>query len=413
METSALGQRSKLAGGAFAALADSGSDGADDQGNESEESIDDAREQLPQIKRQLNPNRQKRNENAKRNERHNKKRAAAEAAAARERQAPIVVGRSITAMIASAVGASSLLHATPADFVRVKEAHFARLLYTNPVCLLTSSAANLRTASAAASASLPAAGALRNVMTVSWLAPTSNRGEFVMTLHAARYTARLVHAEGHRFVLSVPVRGMEALVKSIGACSGSGAVAAAAEAAEDESAGKAAASNEADGSASATAAVSAPAAAESSASAAAAPIVRADKIRQLAVPMCRPGCKSMQIAAHADDDDEEDDGVDAEARADDADDAAAELMAVRGCCAHLVCTVTRALPATDANPASVAHNVLFCRVQRAYVHGAYFQNTQFVAPRGAPPYLSFLGSGGFAHVIAAPPPVASARGSAD
>jgi flavin reductase (DIM6/NTAB) family NADH-FMN oxidoreductase RutF len=313
-------------------------------------------------------------------------------------------------MIASAVGATSLLHATSADFVRVKEAHFARLLYTNPVCLLTSSAANLRSASA----SLPATGALRNVMTVSWLAPTSNRGEFVMTLHAARYTARLVHAEGHRFVLSVPVRGMEALVKSIGACSGSGAVEAATEAAaEGESAGKAAtstSSSETDGSA-AAAAVSAPAAAESSASAAAAPIVRADKIRQLAVPMCRPGCKSMQIAVH--DDDEDDDEVDAEARADDADDAAAELAAVRGCCAHLVCTVTRALPATDANPASVAHNVLFCRVQRAYVHGAYFQNTQFVAPRGAPPYLSFLGSGGFAHVIAAPPQVASTRGAAD
>jgi hypothetical protein len=39
----------------------------------------------------------------------------------------------------------------------------------------------------------------------------------------------------------------------------------------------------------------------------------------------------------------------------------------------------------------------------AYVHSAYFVGQQFVGPRGSPPYLSFLGSGNFAHVVPAPP----------
>jgi len=80
-----------------------------------------------------------------------------------------------------------------------------RLLYTNPVCLLSV-------------VDLPQRKA--NVMTVSWLSPINNKGGFVMSLHKKRYTAHLLKTDG-LFVLSVPVKGMEELVLSIGGISGS------------------------------------------------------------------------------------------------------------------------------------------------------------------------------------------------
>jgi len=59
-----------------------------------------------------------------------------------------------------------------------------------------------------------------NVMTISWLTPTTNaQGGIVLSLHADRYSAALV-LKNKRFVLNIPVRGMESMVRNIGANTG-------------------------------------------------------------------------------------------------------------------------------------------------------------------------------------------------
>lgn len=81
----------------------------------------------------------------------------------------------------------------------------ARLLYSNPVCLLT--------------AGTLSAYSPRNVMVVSWLTPIDNGGCLLMSINARRYTSELLSA-GSLFVLNVPAGGMEPLVLAIGKCSG-------------------------------------------------------------------------------------------------------------------------------------------------------------------------------------------------
>jgi flavin reductase (DIM6/NTAB) family NADH-FMN oxidoreductase RutF len=86
------------------------------------------------------------------------------------------------------------------DIVRVPKGHLARLLYANPVCLLS-----------------VRRGAQTNVMTISWLTPINNEGTMVCSMKATRYTAELLQSH---FVLSVPCEGMQELVARIGSCSG-------------------------------------------------------------------------------------------------------------------------------------------------------------------------------------------------
>mmetsp|Transcript_14850 Transcript_14850/g.34321 ORF Transcript_14850/g.34321 Transcript_14850/m.34321 type:complete len:226 (+) Transcript_14850:2320-2997(+) len=81
---------------------------------------------------------------------------------------------------------------------------FSRLLYTNPVCFLTTVDAETKT---------------ENVMVLSWLTATNNDGAFLFSLNRRRHTSTLLK-EGGVFGLSVPVRGMEDLVRSVGRASG-------------------------------------------------------------------------------------------------------------------------------------------------------------------------------------------------
>jgi flavin reductase (DIM6/NTAB) family NADH-FMN oxidoreductase RutF len=86
----------------------------------------------------------------------------------------------------------------------------------------------------------------------------------------------------------------------------------------------------------------------------------------------------------------------------DAEDQALDLVAVPDCAAYLVCKVESSCPASEQPvPRVQAHNVLFCRVQRAYVHRSYWINGNNFAPSTphTPPYLTFLGSGKFGHVV--------------
>ena len=82
---------------------------------------------------------------------------------------------------------------------------FSRLLYTNPVCFLST---------------LDESPPGRNVMVLSWLTATSNEGTFMCSINRRRHTASVLCSGVSEFVLSVPVMGMEALVRDVGRVSG-------------------------------------------------------------------------------------------------------------------------------------------------------------------------------------------------
>ncbi|KAJ3097505.1 hypothetical protein HK100_005343 [Physocladia obscura] len=97
----------------------------------------------------------------------------------------------------------------------------SRLLYANPVCLLTTSSIILRR---------------RNVMTISWLTAIDNHGHFICSMNANRTSATILKAQnqhntavgsaenastvGALFVLNVPTSDTTQLVASIGSTSG-------------------------------------------------------------------------------------------------------------------------------------------------------------------------------------------------
>jgi len=104
------------------------------------------------------------------------------------------------------------------------EKSFSRLLYTNPVCLLTT--VNSTRTSTSATSSI-ASAPRRNVMVISWLTPTNNTGKFVMSVNKRRHTASILvptppNDDNHNaeFVLCVPVAGMEDLIRNVGKTSG-------------------------------------------------------------------------------------------------------------------------------------------------------------------------------------------------
>uniref|UniRef100_A0A7S2U628 Flavin reductase like domain-containing protein n=1 Tax=Lotharella oceanica TaxID=641309 RepID=A0A7S2U628_9EUKA len=81
----------------------------------------------------------------------------------------------------------------------------SRLLYPNPVCLL----------------SVAPPGKPPNVMACSWLTPANNLGTFIMVINKKRHTASLIHQrEGATFVLSVPTHYERDLVLRIGKATG-------------------------------------------------------------------------------------------------------------------------------------------------------------------------------------------------
>lgn len=124
---------------------------------------------------------------------------------------------------------------------------FSRLLYTNPVCLLSTVADISNEPSgdqvtikkcnrdgAASEKNEPSThiNLQRNVMVLSWLTATNNSGRFLFSINKSRYSTELLapqrsgdidscaHKTGVEFSLSVPVKGMEELVKDVGSISG-------------------------------------------------------------------------------------------------------------------------------------------------------------------------------------------------
>ncbi|ORY48202.1 hypothetical protein BCR33DRAFT_60780 [Rhizoclosmatium globosum] len=95
---------------------------------------------------------------------------------------------------------------------KVEKHMLSRLLYANPVCLLTSSNSSHR-----------------NVMTISWLTAIDNNGHFTCSMNANRYSATMLESQssegqqglvGSRFVLNVPSAEMQETVLAVGGCSG-------------------------------------------------------------------------------------------------------------------------------------------------------------------------------------------------
>lgn len=101
----------------------------------------------------------------------------------------------------------------PTDVVEVPRHLLSRLLYPNPVCLLTTRAAE------PTPPGLPAT----NIMTISWLTPTNNKGGLLLSMNAKRTSAALLASSERApvLVLSVAVGGMEARLRAVGSCHGS------------------------------------------------------------------------------------------------------------------------------------------------------------------------------------------------
>mmetsp|Transcript_20452 Transcript_20452/g.30135 ORF Transcript_20452/g.30135 Transcript_20452/m.30135 type:complete len:290 (-) Transcript_20452:25-894(-) len=90
----------------------------------------------------------------------------------------------------------------------VDEKSFSRLLYTNPVCFLTTVNRESKPT--------------WNAMVISWLSTTNNSGKFMMSVNKRRHTASILTSKDSDvgFVLCVPVAGMEDLVLNVGKASG-------------------------------------------------------------------------------------------------------------------------------------------------------------------------------------------------
>jgi flavin reductase (DIM6/NTAB) family NADH-FMN oxidoreductase RutF len=229
---------------------------------------------------------------------------------------------------------------------------WSRLLYTNPVCFLCS-------------------GEPHNVMVLSWLTATNNSGQFVFSLNRSRHTASLllIHNEdgstlatpsnGTLFTLSVPVQGMEDMVRSVGQVSG--------------------AQVNKFGSASNTAAK-----------------VDLDVVDSHNQPLSKRQKKKLLSQNGAD-------GVpgllaisptlSAEHSHDET-----SLVCVDGTVAHMVCRVQQILDTTYNDD----HWLVVAQIEAASVHPSYWDAAKnLFRPLCAPPYLSFFGSQTFGYVMTA------------
>lgn len=117
---------------------------------------------------------------------------------------------------------------------------FSRLLYTNPVCILSTvdssnepsddqvTIKNCNRDGPTSEKNEPSThiNLRRNVMVLSWLTATNNSGRFLFSINKSRYSTELLAPQrsgdktGVEFLLSVPVKGMEELVKDVGSISG-------------------------------------------------------------------------------------------------------------------------------------------------------------------------------------------------
>ena len=140
---------------------------------------------------------------------------------------------------------------SPTEWIHLQSGkEFSRLLYTNPVCLLaTTNSHPFKNADGDSDRKVssekndlqtqpPHNNRVRNVMVLSWLTASNNNGRFLFSIHKTRYSTQLlarrredesdessgggncIYEAGVEFSLSVPVKGMEEMVKDVGSISG-------------------------------------------------------------------------------------------------------------------------------------------------------------------------------------------------
>ena len=94
------------------------------------------------------------------------------------------------------------LPSSAGSICQIKPAQFSRLVYANPVCLLSS-----------------CQGQEQNLMTISWLTAVDNNGHLVLSVNKRRQSAVSILSAG-TFVLNVPTAQLAKTVLEIGGCSG-------------------------------------------------------------------------------------------------------------------------------------------------------------------------------------------------
>ncbi|KAI9101033.1 phosphatidylinositide phosphatase SAC1like protein putative [Phlyctochytrium arcticum] len=227
--------------------------------------------------------------------------------------------------------------------VKIPTHLLSRLLYANPVCLLTTTAptgpaadqneSNANVTVKDAGSATPSDLCTRNVMTISWLTPLDNRGHFICSMKSTRFSSSLLRKNPF-FVLNIPVQGMEQLVIDVGGRTGADGV---------------------------------------------------DKLVALGIKTCPPGWEEfLEVAKVKRRKGKQFDQIDT------------PLIALDQCVAHMVCQV-------DEAQERHGHDILYCSTIRAFSQADYWDGRNF-APKlpETPPYLSFLGSRQFAYTIPAP-----------
>ena len=214
----------------------------------------------------------------------------------------------------------------------------SRLLYPNPVCLLTTW-------------SVEGGAWKKNVMTLSWLTCMNNAADVLFSLNAKRFSADAV-VSGRDFGLSVPTADLAKVVLAVGGRSGRRG------------------DKFADGAVAGLAAVT--------------------PDRDEATP-------KNGFAALMDDDSEDSDGSDGGGAAGVDASRPPPCFYVEGAVARLRCRVTQRLDGGDPD-----HHVLVARVEEAAVREEYCDGKTFApTDDDMSPYLTFLGSQTFGHVARA------------
>jgi flavin reductase (DIM6/NTAB) family NADH-FMN oxidoreductase RutF len=234
---------------------------------------------------------------------------------------------------------------------------WSRLLYTNPVCFLCCSGGG---------------SAQKNVMVLSWLTATNNHGSFLFSLGKRRHTATMLLLQQQQettttatvFTLSVPVQGMEELVRAVGSVSGRTArkFATPQQQQQQQQQPKEDYVTRVDDSADQQQQP---------------PISKRQKKKMLRQDGI-PGLKAVPVG-HSIPQQQHD---------------ALHLFCIDGTVAHLVCRVTRIHD--DEH-----HLLIRAQVERAYVQSSYWDGDKnlFRPSQDTPPYLTFFGSQVFGYVV--------------
>ena len=259
---------------------------------------------------------------------------------------------------------------TNEDWIKlVDEKSFSRLLYTNPVCFLTTVNRESKLT--------------WNAMVISWLSATNNTGKFMMSVNKCRHTASILTSKDRDvdFILCVPVAGMEDLVLNVGKASGKWGKSKFAGECEDKICDKDESKGDPQSQVESTTELIAPTGVKTS---------RQQKKRKFKNGV--DGLVAVRIG-----------GVEKAPQNEH------DPIAILGTVAHLVCKTYRIVDGKDGNAIDDDHHLILAEVKEAYVHRDYwneekiqFQPMTKKIENGElqpAPYLTFLGSQRFGYVV--------------